>query len=69
MKSSALKEQQLNQSLSESYSEEEAVDRFIYLTNPSRGKHTTEINLQNCYHNCTLGTLLRRLDPTAFYCE
>lgn len=63
------KERNLNQQLSESYTEDQAYYRFMYLTNPSRGRHTTENHIRKCYRNETLGSLLRRLDPTAFYCE
>jgi len=60
------KEQKLNRIYSEMYSEDDAVESLIYLTNKSRGKHTTEANIRKQYRNGKLGTLLRRLDPIAF---
>ncbi len=59
-------EQELNQSLSENYSFDAAMDKFIYLTNKCRGNSCSLPTLQSAYHNETLGTLLRRLDQTAF---
>jgi hypothetical protein len=63
------KEQQLNQTLSECYTSDEALDRFIYLTSNRRKARTTEANILKCHRNHQLGTLLRRLDPIAFNCE
>jgi 5,10-methenyltetrahydromethanopterin hydrogenase len=63
------KEQNLNLLLTECYSEEEAVDQFIYLTNKARGKHTTEQSIRNALRNASLGSLLKRLDPIAFNCS
>jgi hypothetical protein len=62
------KEQKLNDLFSSCYSVDEALDNFIYLTNKSRGKHTTEQNIIIQYHNRKLGSLLKRLDPIAFNC-
>jgi len=71
MKFSTLKQKEahLNALYKDAFSEDQAVDNFIYLTNKSRGKHTTEANIRNCAVNGTLGTLLRKLDPIAFNCE
>jgi hypothetical protein len=62
------KERKLNESFTDMYSEEEAVDNFIYLTNKDRGKGntTTEKHIRVCFNNHELGSLLRRLDPIAF---
>ena len=60
------KEDYLNTLYSEEYTEEEAVDNFIYMTNRDRGKTTTEAHIRRSYWNGTLGTLLRKLDPIAF---
>ena len=60
------KEAQLNSMYSDSFSENQIVDMFMYLTNPVRGKTTTESYIRKCYRNRTLGTLLKRLDPIAF---
>lgn len=43
-----------------------AFEKFEYLTNKNRGKHTTKSNIISHYNNGTLGTLLRRYDPIAF---
>ena len=61
-------EQHLNEFYADIYSEEEAVDNFIYLTSKLRdkGNRTTEGNVRNCYNNHTLGSLHRRLDPISF---
>lgn len=64
----AAKEKYLNALYFDAYSEEQAVENFIYLTNKSRGKHTTERNIRNAHQRRELGTLLRRLDPIAFNC-
>lgn len=63
------KEKHLNALYFDCYSEEQAVDQFIYLTTKGRiGGSTTVNNIRNAYRNRELGTLLRRLDPTAFNC-
>ena len=62
------KEQHLNDLYFDCFSEEQAVDTFIYLTSKQRDKRTTERNIRNAYNRRELGSLLRRLDPTAFYC-
>jgi len=66
-KNNKQKEIHLNRMYADIFSEEEAVDNFIYLTNKSRNKRTTEKHIRNCFNNHELGTLLRRLDPQAFY--
>lgn len=67
-KNNAAKERHLNQLYADCYSEEQAVEQFIYLTNKSRiGGHTTEKHIRHCHRNHMLGSLLRRLDPQAFY--
>ena len=61
------KENRLNEAFSDMYSEEQAVDAFIYLANKKRwGGRTRESHIRHCHNNHTLGSLLRRLDPTAF---
>lgn len=60
------KEKHLNELYADCFSESEAIDNFIYLTNKSRSKHTTEKNILNSFINHELGTLLRKYDPTAF---
>ena len=62
------KEKHLNKLYKDVYSEEQAVDNFIYLTSKQRNKRTTEANIRNCAVNGTLGTLLRKFDPIAFNC-
>lgn len=64
------KEEKLNQFYSDSYTEDEAVEQLIYLTNKKRaGKTTTISNIRKQYKNRKLGTLLKRLDPIAFNCS
>jgi hypothetical protein len=62
------KEKYLNELYADSFSEEEAVNAFIYLTNKDRGQGnvTTEKNIRSCYENHTLGSLLKRLDRIAY---
>ena len=60
-------EKHLNALYNDIYSEEQAVDNFIYLTNKGRGKHTTERNIRNKHQRRELGTLLRQFDPISFY--
>jgi hypothetical protein len=45
------KEKELNNLYSDTFSEDEVVTQLIYLTNKSRGKHTTENNIRNQYRN------------------
>lgn len=63
------KEHRLNGQFSDSFTEEQAVERFIYLTNKDRGRPTTIANIRRHYKNYALATLLRKHDPTAFFCE
>lgn len=64
------KEKHLNALYFDCFSEEQAVDNFIYLTTKGRiGGRTTEANIRKQYNNRQLGTLLKRLDPIAFNCE
>ena len=63
------KEQELNRIYSETFTEEQIIDNFIYLTNKSRGKHTTVSHLKKCYYTNKIGSLLKRLDPIAFNCN
>lgn len=61
------KERHLNELYFDCFSEEQAVDHFIYLTTKGRqGGSTTENHIRNAYRRRELGTLLRRLDPIAF---
>jgi hypothetical protein len=61
-------EKHLNDLLKDAYSEEQAVDSFIYLTNKARGKATTESNIRKHHNNGELASLLKRLDPVAYQC-
>ena len=63
------KEERLNQLYADIYSEEEAVDNFIYLTHSSRSVRTTEGNIRRKFNDHELGSLLRKLDPIAFNCS
>jgi hypothetical protein len=62
----AAHEKRLNQTFADNYSEAQAVDNFIYLTNSNRGKHTTVKAIRTAHNNQELGTLLRKYDPIAF---
>lgn len=62
------KEQALNEFFTDCFSEEQAVDHFIYLTSKHRSPRTTEAYIRKCHTDHTLGSLLRRLDPSAFEC-
>lgn len=67
MTKAASKEKRLNEMYFDCYSEEQAVEAFIYLTTKGRiGGSTTVNNIRNAYRRRELGTLLRRLDPIAF---
>jgi hypothetical protein len=64
------RERRLNELYFDCFSEEQAVDNFIYLTNKSRhGGTTTVANIRKQHQLRQLGTLLKRLDPTAFYTD
>lgn len=59
---------QLNELITDSYSEEQAIDAFIYLTVKGRVNGSTTVNnIRKCYRNRELGQLLKRLDPDYFY--
>lgn len=60
------KERRLNDELSDIYTVDEAIDKFLYLTSPKRGEHISERELREHYENRELGTLLKRLDPIAY---
>jgi hypothetical protein len=68
-KTNKQKEVHLNEMYTDIFSEEQAVDHFIYLTNKSRSQTTTENHIRKCHGNRTLGSLLKRLDPQAFYSD
>ena len=59
-------ERYLNELYADTYSEEQAFEQLEYLCNRSRGQYTTDHNLRLNIINHTTGTLLRRLDSTAF---
>jgi len=46
--------------------EDEVIEKFIYLTNPSRGTHISKGTLRKYYRRGDIGKLLHRLDPVAF---
>ena len=58
--------ERINQMYSEFFDEEEALDNLIYLTSKKRYRHTTEDNIRKCYKENRLGSLLKRLDPSAY---
>ena len=60
-------ERHLNALYTDSFSESQAVEQFIYLTSKNRSQRTTEANIRNHHANHQLGTLLRKFDPIAFY--
>ena len=61
------KESRVNELLTDCYSESQALDNFIYLTNKNRnGGTTTEKNILTQYRNRNLAQLIKRLDPTAY---
>jgi len=60
-------ERHLNALYADCFSEEQAVEQFIYLTSKQRNKRTTEANIRQQHTNHQLGTLLRKFDPIAFY--
>lgn len=66
-KTPAEHERHLNELYADIYSEEEAVDQFIYLTSKDRKPRTTEANIRQQFNNHQLGTLLRKFDPIAFH--
>jgi hypothetical protein len=56
----------LNEMFTDSYSEGQLVDNFIYLTNKSRGKYCSENAIRKAHLNREFAQLLRRLDPIAY---
>lgn len=60
------KEKHLNELYFSCFSEEQAVEQFVYLTNKSRKQRTTEAHIRKSYQNRELGSLLKRLDPIAY---
>jgi hypothetical protein len=61
------KESEINDLLSDCYSEDQAVEEFYYLTVKGRGKHTTEKAIRIAHRNRKLGTLLKKHDSILFY--
>ncbi len=61
-------EQKLNEDFS-SLSYDEAMERFAYLGNKSRGEYAQPATIQRAYSASKLGTLLKKYDPIAFYCS
>lgn len=59
-------EAHLNELYADAYSQQQALDNFIYLASPHRDKSTTYPRIIAAYNNHTLGSLLRTYDPTAF---
>lgn len=62
------KAEKLSEKISEIYFLDEFLDNFIYLTNPSRGKHVSKNKLIASYHNGTFGQLLSKYDSISFHC-
>jgi len=60
-------EQELDQLYSESMTPDEAFERLEYLCNPSRGKHLTEEELRSNIETASIGGILKKFDPIAFY--
>lgn len=69
-KTKKAKEQHLNEMYTDSFTENEAVENFIYMTSKqrSKGNRTTVSHIRNCHQRRELGSLLRRLDSIAFNC-
>lgn len=59
-------EEYLNDLYSSVFDADSAVDKFIYMTVPSRGDHLSEEEIQGHFYNNTLGTMLKEYDPIAF---
>lgn len=66
-KSDKQKELYMNDFYSDQYSEDNVVETFMYLTNPQRLHKTSEANIRRAYRRCTIGKLVRRLDPVKFH--
>lgn len=58
----------LNEMFTDSFSESQLVDEYIYLTNKSRGKYCSENAIRKAHSNREFAQLLRRLDPIAYNC-
>lgn len=56
----------LNELYADMYANTEAIDNFLYLTNKTRGKHTTIKAIEVAHCNHMLGALLRKFDTIAF---
>lgn len=57
----------LNELYTDMFTEEQAVENFIYLTVKGRaGGRTTVNHIRNCHRNRSLGNLLKKYDPIAF---
>jgi len=61
------KESEINDLLSDCYSEDQIVEEFYYLTVKSRGKHTREEIIRKAYRARKMGSLLKKYDPISFY--
>lgn len=61
------KESEINDLLSDCYSEDQIVEEFYYLTVKSRGKHTSEKAIRNAYRSRKMGSLLKKYDSISFY--
>jgi hypothetical protein len=62
-------ESNLNNRYSDIFTEDETVERLIYLTNKSRGQHTTENAIRKAYRDNKVATLLKKYDPIAYNAE
>ena len=63
-------ENQLNETLKDSMSDEDLFDKFIYLTAKNRtGGHITESRLRLVIKKGKLGSIIRKYDPTNFYSD
>jgi len=56
----------LNDFYSENYDQEQAIEKFDYLTSNQRAKRTTLNHIRKCHKAHRLGSLLNRLDPIGF---
>jgi hypothetical protein len=66
-RTAAQHERHLNALYFDAYSQDQAVDQFIYLTSKNRTPRTTEANIRKQHAYRQLGTMLRKFDPIAFY--
>ncbi len=58
-------EELLNEFITDNYSLEEAVENYMYLT-AKENKPNDKSKITNRYYNKTIGTYIRRKDPTLF---